>query len=70
MSQFNTPNGCPNCGSTKGYEAQQKLIQYYDVYGEPDGYSLNDTPLLTVRCRNCGKRFKLADIQNFDNQKG
>ena len=70
MSQFDTLCGCPNCGSTKGYEAQQKLTQSYDAHGEPDGYSLNDAPVLTVCCRNCGKKFKLKQIKNLNDRKG
>lgn len=62
MSQ-NKTIGCPSCGSTKGYKSSQWLTQYYDVNGEPDGYDFDDSPALTVICRNCGKRIKLKDIK-------
>lgn len=62
MSQ-NETKGCPSCGSTKGYMATQRITQYYDVNGESDGFDFDDSPTLTVVCRNCGKRFKLEKIK-------
>ena len=56
---YKANTGCPSCGSIIGYKASQRLTQYYDVNGEPDGYDLDDTTTLTVVCRNCGKRIIL-----------
>ncbi len=62
-------NGCPYCGSTKGFEQKETVTRHlwFDSNGEPDGAS-DDTAIYDLswrfpRCVVCHKKVR---IRNFD----
>lgn len=60
-------NPCPLCGSEKGYWSSHRLTQYYDLAGEPHGYSLGGSASpKNVHCLGCGKTISLKRIQKMN----
>ena len=58
---------CPFCGSEKGYWSSHRLTQYYDLAGEPHGYSFSGSALAkNVHCLGCRKTISLARIQKIN----
>jgi len=59
---------CKHCGSSLGFESVGKFMQYYNGYGEEDGYEICGVISNVVKCRNCGYKTTRKVLQNKFNR--